>query len=438
MNTPIWNFLKKYSESKTVRLHMPGHKGEAPFDITEIEGADVLYKAEGIIAESEKNASVLFGSARTFYSTEGSSLCIRAMVHLICLYAKEKGEAPYILAYRNVHKSFIDAVALLDIETDFIYTENADIMSNSVDIFTLENHVKEKKPTALYITSPSYLGECADIESASKICKKYGVILAVDNAHGAYTRFLTPSEHPLDTGADIVCDSAHKTLPALTGSAYLHIGKGAPSSFSQNAENALSLFASTSPSYLILSSLDRLNSVIPERFKSELSDCIEKTESLKEKLVKHGYTVIGTEKLKVTIAPKAFGYLGTELATILAKKGIYCEFADKDYLVAMLSPYNTFSDFKRLEDALLSVERKASIEEKAPSAVKPKRALSIRNARLAPYEETPVETAEGKILAQSSESCPPAIPVITAGEVITKESIEAFKYYGTKTVLTVK
>lgn len=438
MNTPIWDFLKKYAESGAVRLHMPGHKGEAPFDVTEIDGADVLYKASGIIAESEKNASVLFGSARTFYSAEGSSLCIRAMVHLISLYAKEKGKTPYVLAYRNVHKSFVDAVALTDTDVDFIYPENSDIMSADVSLQALEELIKEKTPTALYITSPSYLGEIADITGAAKICKKYGVLLAVDNAHGAYTKFLCPSEHPLDMGADIVCDSAHKTLPVLTGGAYLHVGKNAPSYLAENAENALSLFASTSPSYLILSSLDRVNQILAEDFRGKLFECVKRVEELKAKLSGHGFETFGDEKLKLTLMPKTFGYLGTELAKILSEKGIFCEFADRDYLVAMLSPYNTENDFKRLEDALLSIERKAPIEQKAPCVVKSKRALSIRKARLSPYEKTDAEKAEGKILASALESCPPAIPVMICGEVITKESIDAFRYYGINEILTVK
>ncbi len=438
MNTPILDFLEKYSESGAVRLHMPGHKGAEPFDITEIGGADVLYKAHGIIAQSEKNASLLFGSQATFYSTEGSSLCIRAMVHLISLYAKKTGEKPYILAYRNVHKSFVDAVALADTDTDFVFPEHGDIMSCKINLETLEELIKKRKPTALYITSPSYLGEISDIEGASRLCRKYGVLLAVDNAHGAYTKFLPKSAHPLDTGADIVCDSAHKTLPVITGGAYLHIGKSAPAFLAENAENALSLFATTSPSYLILSSLDKANRILSEDFPKRLCDFVRKTDALKDELIRHGYTLAGDESLKITIAPKSYGYLGTELEAELAKKGIVCEFADKDYLVAMLSPYNTSADTDRLRQALLSLEKKAAIEEKAPPVIKCNKALSIRSARLSLSEKTDVRSALGKILASASESCPPAIPIMICGEVITKESIDAFKYYGIDTVLTVK
>ncbi len=438
MNTPIRDFLEKYEKSRAVRLHMPGHKGKVPFDITEISGADVLYKASGIIAESEKNASALFGSEHTFYSAEGSTLCIKAMVQLISLYAKENSKAPYILACRNVHRSFIDAVALTDVKTDFIYSDDSSVMSASINLEALEECIKEKKPTALYVTSPSYLGEIADIKGASKICKKYGVLLAIDNAHGAYTKFLCPSMHPLDMGADIVCDSAHKTLPVITGGAYLHIGKNAPPCFSENARSVLSLFASTSPSYLILSSLDQANLILSTKFGKMLSECVKKVDGLKEKLSGHGFVLFGDEKLKLTLMPKAFGYLGTELGEILEKEGIFCEFCDRDYMVAMFSPYNEDCDFEKFERVLLSLEKRAPIEEKIPPVMRCERALGIRYARLAPSVKTDIANAQGKILASALESCPPAIPIMICGEVITRECVRAFNYYGIKTVLCVK
>ena len=107
MNTPICDFVNRYVESEMLRMHMPGHKGVGALgvesrDITEIDGADSLYEATGVIRESEKNAGSLFG-AHTFYSAEGSSLCIRAMLHLVCLYARERGEKPLIAAGRNAH-----------------------------------------------------------------------------------------------------------------------------------------------------------------------------------------------------------------------------------------------------------------------------------------------------------------------------------------------
>ena len=117
----------------------------------------------------------------------------------------------------------------------------------------------EGKISAVYITSPDYLGGMSDIKSLSETAREYGVPLIVDNAHGAYLRFLKDSLHPIDLGADMCCDSAHKTLPVLTGGAYLHISENAPETYKNLGKKAMELFGSTSPSYLILQSLDKAN-----------------------------------------------------------------------------------------------------------------------------------------------------------------------------------
>ena len=178
MNTPICDFVKKYALSHPTRFHMPGHKGK-PFlgceslDITEISGADVLYAAEGIIAESESNASELFGSAHTFYSTEGSSLCIKAMLSLVTQNGKKK-----ILAARNVHKSFVYSCALLDLSVTWLYPSRSNhICECKIDLTELETELQAENYAAVYVTSPDYLGNIADVRSISEICEKYRVPL---------------------------------------------------------------------------------------------------------------------------------------------------------------------------------------------------------------------------------------------------------------------
>ncbi|MBR4030497.1 MAG: aminotransferase class V-fold PLP-dependent enzyme, partial [Clostridia bacterium] len=277
MKTPIFDFVKKYSDENCIRLHMPGHKGISKLgpealDITEVSGADVLYQSNGIIKESQDNASKIFGTAKTLYSTEGSSLCIRAMLFLIKQYAISKNKKPSILAGRNAHKTFVTASALVDIDVSWLYSSQDDFLSCDIDLANLQRMLKKIEPTALYITSPDYLGNISDIQSISKLCKKYDVLLLVDNAHGSYLKFLESSLHPIDLGADMCCDSAHKTLPVLTGGAYFHISKNAPLLLKDNAENAMSIFASTSPSYLILQSLDLFNKSVVDGFKNEISD----------------------------------------------------------------------------------------------------------------------------------------------------------------------
>ena len=191
MDTPICDFVEGYARSGRVRLHMPGHKGKPflgiePWDITEIPGADSLYEAEGIIRRSQENASVLFGCP-TYYSAEGSSQCIRAMVFLASQYAGSRGRRPLILAARNAHKTFLTAVAVLNVPVRWLYPEREEAyLSCPVTPEDLERELtKGELPIAVYLTSPDYLGNQADISALAAVCRKHDVLLLVDNAHGA-------------------------------------------------------------------------------------------------------------------------------------------------------------------------------------------------------------------------------------------------------------
>ena len=445
MKTPICDFAKNYAEKNPVRTHMPGHKGVGligieSFDLTEMEGADDLYHPEGIIKESEKNASLIF-DCDTYYSTEGSSQCIRAMMYLCSIYAAEKGEKLRVLAGRNAHKTFLSAAALLDIEVEWLVPKEMDsYLSVIIGTEELENLFSSAEilPHVLYLTDPDYLGNKVDVKAISRVCKKYGVLLAIDNAHGAYLKFLNPSQHPIDFGADICCDSAHKTLPALTGSAYLHISDSAPIVFKNEVKNALSMFGSTSPSYIILQSLDKLNRYLSDGYKERLSKFIQKVEKLKAELELNGYKFIGDEKIKLTFDVKKYGYEGDELAEILLEKNIVTEFHDKDYLVMMLTPETGDEGLEKIKNALLSIEKKSIVTDLPPKFTKSEREMSIREAMLTKREKLPVEKAEGKILAEASVGCPPAVPILVSGELITKEAIECFKYYGINEIYVIK
>ena len=281
MKTPICDFINEYIDKNTVRFHMPGHKGKSflgfeKYDITEFTGADSLYDANGIIKESESNAAKLFGSEQTLYSCEGSSLCIRAMLYL----AKMNSKSNYVLAGRNAHSSFISACALNDLEVMWLFpSDKESYLSCNITEEALEKTLEsvDNLPSCVYVTSPDYLGNVCDISALSRVCKKYGVPLLVDNAHGAYLRFLEKDLHPITRGADMCCDSAHKTLPVITGGAYLHISKNAPSLFKEQGKSALALFGSTSPSYLILASLDNANKLLSD-------GCGEKIEAMSREL----------------------------------------------------------------------------------------------------------------------------------------------------------
>lgn len=415
---------------------MPGHKGKAflgpeSLDITEIDGADSLYRADGIIAQSEANASALFG-CRTLYSTEGSSQCIRAMLYLAILHAKKQGKKPIIAAQRNAHKAFLSAAALLDFDPLWIYPDTASsYLSCNISPKSLDVLFKSTKsmPTALYLTSPDYLGSCSDIKGIAEVCKKYGVLLLVDNAHGAYLKFLEPSSHPIDLGADMCCDSAHKTLPVLTGGAYLHISAEADAVIGDRAKSALELFGSTSPSYLILQSLDMANAYL-ESYKEKLGAFLPHVALLKQELTQFGYALAGNEPLKLTVDAKKSGYTGTEIASLLLKNSIVCEFSDPDYTVLMLTPENDEADIAAAKNVLLSLQKKAPIPHPSPMPAQKKARLSVREAMLSPAESIPIEESCGRILASPSVGCPPAVPILICGEEIDEQDIELFRYYG--------
>lgn len=441
MKTPIVSFLKSYQEKSPVRMHMPGHKGAGilgfeGMDLTEIYGADELFAADGIIKESEQNASSLFGCP-TYYSTQGSTLCIQTMCTILCQDAKSKGKKPKILAGRNAHRSFIHAAALLDFDIEWLYG-NSDYLSCKINAKDLEKKIVENNPTAVYLTNPDYLGNLLDIKSLALICKKHDVLLAIDNAHGAYLRFLKDSLHPIDLGADLCCDSAHKTLPVLTGGAYLHLSDSLNQVWKNDVKHFMEYFSSTSPSYLIMASLDAANNVLDTTFKKSLSECIQRVDGLKNALIQHGYTILSGEPMKITISTKEFGYTGNEIANLLMECDIYPEFYDSDYIVLMPSPYNTKDDFERLQKCLCGIERKSILVNKPPKLEQAKKAMNVRQALFAPSVTLDVSKSLGQVCSSVTVSCPPAILPVIPGEVISESSIEVMKYYGIETVRVVK
>ena len=416
---------------------MPGHKGRGrlgveQYDITEVSGADSLYEAAGIIRQSEENASELFGCP-TFYSAEGSSLAIRAMVYLAMQHARAQGKQPKIAAGRNAHKVFLSAVTLLDVDVAWIAGDS--YLSCKIDAETLEKVIEAERPTAVYVTSPDYLGNITDVAALSEVAHRHNCLLLVDNAHGAYLKFLNPSMHPVDLGADLCADSAHKTLPVLTGGAYLHIA-GEHEHLVRQAKTALALFGSTSPSYLIMQSLDAANAILDGSYRAELAEFAENYEAMKSRLM--GWGIVGTEPLKLTIETKPMGYYGTEVAQILREQSIEGEFADPDYVVFMITPEIGQEGLDRLEKALMAIPAKAPILEAPPKFHLPERALPIRVAAFSESEVVTVEESLGRILASPTVGCPPAVPVVACGERIDADAMKCFRYYGIKTCTVIK
>ena len=375
----------------------------------------------------------------------------------------------------------IDALALLDLDVEFIYPQDADSIcvsmvtpadimeylekvSDNTEIKTeeikkiLDNAErddiklsdteqknicgKENKrntlPMAVYITSPDYLGNTADIEGISKVCEKYDIPLIVDNAHGAYQAFLDEEKygniHPIKSGAAICCDSAHKTLPVLTGGAYIHVSRKYKERFAPYVASYMTMFGSTSPSYLIMQSLDMCNRYIDEKIRHELSECIGRIEKTKKVLVENNVKLMETEPLKIVIDTAAAGMEGGKLAEELRKYKIECEYADKYFVVLMITPQNDEKDFERLEKWAVKTKykrvAKKKIEPKKLILHRAERVMSIRKAAFSPYRKIKVSDAGGSICASQTIACPPAIPIAVCGERIDQNMISIFEEYG--------
>lgn len=443
MNTPVYDYMTAYAESGTLRMHMPGHKGKSAdnllseiyrLDITEITGAGNLFENEGIIAESEKNASSLFGTAATFYSTQGSTLCIQTMLALM------KRENRRVIAVRNVHRAFLSACALLDIEPQWIFPEYSDtIVSGRINISETEELLKNTENACLYVTSPDYLGAMADIRTLAEICHRNGAVLLVDNAHGGLLPFYEENRHPIYLGADMCCDSAHKMLPALTGAAYLHVGNPR---YVSSVKDAMLMFASTSPSYLITCSLDLCNRYIETEIREKLRNAVVRINELRDAVsgrYELAYPSFEREKLHFTVNARRSGISGEILARKLRENGIEYEYADSTYIVMLFSPEDDREAYLRVAEVLNGTEFTPELSEmKKINFPRPEKVMSVHDAAFSPCEEIPVSESAGRICANINVPCPPAVPVAVSGEIISPELAGIMADCGIENVRVVK
>lgn len=428
ISTPIDDFLREYAGKNPLRCHMPGGKGENnPFDITEISGADSLFESSGIIRESEDNAARLFGAGRTLYSCGGSTLSVQTMLAL----AKEKNpEKKKVIAGRYCHKSLISACVLLDLQVDWVLPEgylscrvNADKIMEKIGEDTL----------CVFLQSIDYYGGMCDIKAVSEICREKNVPLLVDNAHGAYLVFT--DNHPLKSGADMTADSAHKTLPCLTGCGYLHIREG--SGFEERAKELMGVFGSSSPSYLMLQSLDLCNRFIEEQ-KGRAVGVFEEIKGLKAALAQLDFGLYESDLMRITVDGFSVGYGGFELKEILEKKNIYCEYWDNRYVVLLFSVSQRAEDFGKILKAFEEIPVKDKILGREVVFKLPKVSASPKEAVFAPSRLVPLEKAEGKICGEIRCSCPPCVPLVMPGEVYSRECLRMLEEYGVKEVRIVK
>ncbi len=418
MNTPICNFLERYTMDNRLRLHTPGHNGEFPHDITEVHGADSLYNTDtsgGIIAASEAMAASLFGAKRTCYSCGGSTLAIQTGLALL----KARG-CKTIAASRYSHRAFADACAALHLKIKWLYPSeylSADVKYDARALVGAD---------AVFITNIDYYG------GTWKFVKP-NIPVLIDNAHGSYLKFVDKREfgteylHPLELGFPLMsAESAHKTLPVLTGGAYLHFTDGVDFS---RAKEFMSVFGSSSPSYLILESLDRFNGIIAQNFQTVNNAC-EAVASLKQDLERCGIPLKKSDPLRVTINARDCGMSGFEYAAALRSNGVECEMADENYVVLMFSGVSSLEECDRAEMAIKFVLTRNPLPLVKYPAIKAAEGMPMWEAMYKPRKLVPIEAARGEICAEMRSVCPPGIPLIYPGEIIDHTTAEILKKRG--------
>ena len=443
MESSLRQYLEKLHNSHRARFHMPGHKGRGelppfdaacPYDITEIAGADSLFEASGILAKGEEATAQIYGSKATLWSAGGSTLCIQAMLGLTCR------EGDLILAVRNAHHAFAHAAILLGVRVRWLLPQRQEQggLYGAVTAGEVEQALQEfPQAKGVWITTPDYLGGMADMKAIAEICHRRGVKLLVDNAHGAY--LLYTHRHPMQLGADLCCDSPHKTLPVLTGGAWLHLSHQVPYTPDQ-ARQAMKLFGSTSPSYLILLSLEDCNRYLVGPGQEAFSRLFQTLTEMRRRLAAQGVSLLPMEGdyAKLTLDAPAMGYTGEEITRYLDAQGMDWEYADQRFVVLMLSPQNTKEELAALEQALISLPKKKPLaQQEVPYSLPPRR-MELRQGYFAPRGEVNLDQAVGRISAATQSCCPPGVPVVMPGEEITPQVCRLLKQNGTQRVEVVR
>jgi len=332
-------------------------------------------------------------------------------------------------------------MALLDLHPEWVLPDldTSTGLCKAVTASQIERGMKAATDVkAVYVTSPNYFGVTADIDAISQVCRAWNIPLLVDNAHGAHLRFFSPNRHPIALGADLCCDSLHKTMPVLTGGAILHVGDAR---YARTARQKLSLFGSTSPSYLVLASMDAaVDYLISLKAAEQMQKTAERLGQIARVAKDIGYLLpvdVG-DPLRLTVSAAGLGYTGSELAGHLRAHRIEPEYAGESHLVLMASPLNTPEDFTRLENALCALPVREPIIPAAVAATLPQRVLSVREALFAQSETLPVESAVGRVACSLISPCPPGIALACPGERIDDRLAQVLKSSGISCINVVK
>ncbi|MDD2362892.1 MAG: aminotransferase class V-fold PLP-dependent enzyme [Oscillospiraceae bacterium] len=453
-SAPFYNALLKYAAKGRASFHTPGHKGHAgllagleshALDLTELPDTGDLFGGGDAIEQAEKLASEVFGSGLTLFSSGGCTLCIQAMLLL------GAGGGARVIFARNCHRSAVNAAAILGITPIWIMPTGNQGQVTEKDIGDILK--AETDISAVYITSPDYYGNLADIPAVSALCRAAGVKLLVDNAHGSHLGAF--GLHPLALGADMTADSSHKTLPVLTGGAMLHIGRaGEPCLIDrQTAKAAMSVFASTSPSFNILASLDLARDWWQRVGIQAYRITAETVAELERLASRQGIGVfLGNlrDPSRITLDTAALGVEGETAAEYFREQGCEPEYSDERHVVFIITPFNTPEEIQRLKVAVkgLTVAFRRGLfwhtgKKRTPPDYDhvyslPEAAMSPREALLACCETVDADNAVGRIAARAVCPCPPGIAAVVPGEIIDAQTAEKLKLCGFNRLVVLK
>lgn len=443
-NQSLTERLEAYAASGALPMHMPGHKrnmASAPFlaplggglDITEINGFDDLHRARGVLREEMDRAAALWGARRTFFLINGSTCGLLAAV-----YALGAGGGSAIAA-RNCHKSVFHALELCALRPRWVRPEWCAPLGlyGSVSRLEVERALNET-PDARFVllTSPTYEGVLSDISAIAELCHARGVPLIVDEAHGAHLGLGGFPAGAAAQGADIVVQSAHKTLPSLTQTAFLHLNGSLVDEAA--VERALGVFQTSSPSYLLLASLSGCVRALEkpgvfDRWREGLEAFDRETAGLRHlQIPNHGAlagrswpNVFGWEESKLVLLTSGGGWNGFALMDELRRRfAIELEMAAPHCALAMTGAGDDRKSLTRLARALAELDGEPGgtpVPVPDPPPELPAVRLGIGEALRVPWEELPLEEAVGRVCAQYLWVYPPGIPLAVPGEELTAE-----------------
>ena len=442
--TELYDRLHQYSNSDYYGFHMPGHKRNAerfgsglPYgiDITEIEGFDDLHHPDGILKKAQEEASRVYGAGETRFVVNGSTAGILSAI----LGCTRKGDQ--VLVGRNCHKSVYHAIYMNELEPVYLYPGfRPDIQLNTeISVSAVKAALNEhSRVKAVILVSPTYDGVVSDIRGVAGEVHKRGIPLIVDEAHGAHFGFHPYfPESALRQGADVVIHSLHKTLPALTQTALLHVEGDLADR--ERIFRYLDMLQSSSPSYVLMAGIDRCVRLLGEKRDELFSPYVERLERLRERLGQlEKLSLAQTERYdrsKLVLSAARADMTGRELyLRLLETYHLQLEMAAGSYALAMTSVGDTEEGFRRLGDALEEIDRSAG-ERPAGAAgftgALPKNETVLTSARMEELSgekesvrKLPLEECAGHVSTEYAYLYPPGIPVIVPGERISRESVE--------------